>query len=147
MKRHLWPHYLVLIVVAFLLLAPIVATLIYSFTTSWVRVLPSGWTLKYWHELITEKPVFWQSIVRSFIISVIPILITILIIIMAMYVVVLYVPALDTVIQSICMIPFTLRGVILAIAVLGLYAGKGILFSNRLVMLVCIYCVSILPYT
>ena len=44
------------------------------------------------------------------------------------------------------MIPFTLRGVILAIAVLGLYAGKGILFSNRLVMLVCIYCVSILPY-
>ena len=41
MKRHLWPHYLVLIVVAFLLLAPIVATLIYSFTTSWVRVLPS----------------------------------------------------------------------------------------------------------
>ena len=29
---------------------------------------------------------------------------------------------------------------------LGLYAGKGILFSNRLVMLVCIYCVSILPY-
>ena len=42
--------------------------------------------------------------------------------------------------------PFTLRGVILAIAVLGLYAGKGILFSNRLVMLVCIYCVSILPY-
>ena len=35
---------------------------------------------------------------------------------------------------------------ILAIAVLGLYAGKGILFSNRLVMLVCIYCVSILPY-
>ena len=104
MKRRLWPHYLVLIVVAFLLLAPIVATLIYSFTTSWVRVLPSGWTLKSWHELITEQPVFWQSIVRSFIISVIPILITILIIIMAMYVVVLYVPALDTVIQSICMI-------------------------------------------
>ena len=35
---------------------------------------------------------------------------------------------------------------ILAIAALSLYAGKGILFSNRLVMLVCIYCVSILPY-
>lgn len=146
MKRRLWPYHLILVVVALYLVIPIVATLVYSFTTSWVKILPSGWTLKYWVELITEKPVFWQSIIRSFVISVIPIFITTVIIIMAMYVVILYIPALDTVIQSICMIPFTLRGVILAISVLGLYAGKGIIFSNRMVMLVCIYCVGILPY-
>lgn len=146
MKKRLWPYYLVLIVIAVILLSPIAATLIYSFTTSWVKALPSGWTLKYWKELFTQRPEFWQSIVRSFVISVIPILITTVVIIMAMYVVILYVPALDTVIQSICMVPFTLRGVILAVSVLGLYAGKGLIFSNRLVMLVCIYCVSILPY-
>ena len=33
-----------------------------------------------------------------------------------------------------------------AAGVLSLYAGKGGFFSNRMVMLICIYCISILPF-
>jgi putative spermidine/putrescine transport system permease protein len=46
------------------------------------------------------------------------------------------------VIQAISMIPYTLRGVVLSISVLTLYAGV----INRMVMLVCVYCVVILPF-
>ena len=44
------------------------------------------------------------------------------------------------------MIPFTLKGVVLSISVIGLYAGKGLFISNRLVMLICSYCVVTMPY-
>lgn len=146
MKKHNIGCYLVLIVVGFGLLAPIAVTLIYSFTTGWVGILPSGWTLNAWKTLIESYPSFWASMGRSFLISVFPIFISGVCVICAMYAAILYFPKLDTVIQSICMIPFTLRGVVLSISVLSLYAGKGIIFSNRMVMLVCIYCVVILPY-
>lgn len=146
MKRHLWVYRLILIVVAIALLIPILVTLVYSFTTSWAGVLPSGFTLRYWRHLLFEYPEFWMAMGRSLLISVFPIFISGLCVILAMYAAILYYPKLDTLIQGICMIPFTLRGVVLAISVLGLYAGKGTIFSNRILMLVSIYCVVILPY-
>ena len=44
------------------------------------------------------------------------------------------------------MVPNSLKGVIIAIPVLALYAGTPTIFSNRMVMLVCIYSISILPF-
>ena len=44
------------------------------------------------------------------------------------------------------MLPYTLRGVVLAISILTLYAGKGTIFSDRIVMLFCVYAVIILPF-
>ena len=44
------------------------------------------------------------------------------------------------------MVPNSLKGVIIAFPVLDLYAGTPTIFSNRMVMLVCIYSISILPF-
>ena len=146
MRSHNWCYHLILILVSAVLIVPIIVTLIFSFTTGWAGMLPSGWTLQYWEHLFFEYPEFWASMGRSLFISVFPIFISGLCVILAMYAVILYYPKLDSVIQSICMIPFTLKGVVLSISVLSLYAGKGLIVSNRIVMLVCIYCVCILPF-
>ncbi|MEA4899927.1 ABC transporter permease [Bacillota bacterium Meth-B3] len=147
MKKSIIGHKLVLIVLTFVLLLPIAATLMYSLTVSWLELIPSGFpNLDYWRELLFETPEFWESMNRSLIISGIPIFISGVVVIMALYVAILHCPKLDSVIQGISMIPYTLRGVVLAISVLSLYAGKGTIFSNRMVMLVCVYCVVILPF-
>ena len=146
MKKKMWPYYLYLAFIAFILLTPIIVTFIYSITTGWAKMLPSGWTLDHWKRLFFEEKEFWAAMGRSILISIFPIFLSGLCVILAMYAAILYFPWLDTVIQSISMVPFTLKGVVLAISVLGLYAGKGLIFSNRIVMLICIYCVVVLPF-
>ena len=49
--------------------------------------------------------------------------------------------------QIICMIPTTINGIILATSVLSTYAGSDTIFSNRIVMLFCTYCIFCFPLT
>lgn len=135
----------VLIIVALYLLIPLVLTFLYSLFTEWISILPNGFTLNAYVELFQDS-YFWQSIVRTLLISILPIAICTLVVLLAMYVVVVYVPALDKVMKMICTIPYAIQGVILPISVLGLYAGAPEPFSNRVFMLVCTYCIVVLPY-
>lgn len=137
--------YVILAAAVVFLLVPFVATLVYSFTVGWTKLIPSGWTMKYWKQAFTE-PEIWPAILRGVLISIPPILICNIVVILALYTSVVYYPQMEKFIQAICMIPNSLKGVIIAIPVLSLYAGTPTIFSNRMVMLVCIYCISILPF-
>ena len=130
MKRRKKLPYVIIILACIFLLIPFAATLVYSFTIGWTKLFPAGWTFKYWIQAFTE-PTLWPAILRGVLISIPPILIC--------NIVVKY-------IQTICMIPNSLKGVTIAIPVLALYAGGVTFFSNRMVMLVCIYSISILPF-
>lgn len=145
MKRKKTFPYVVLTLTSLFLLIPFIATLIYSFTIGWTKLLPSGWTLKYWGQAFTE-PDLWPAILRGVLISIPPIIICNLVVILALYTSVVYYPKLEKYIQAICMVPNSLKGVIIAIPILALYAGTPTIFSNRMVMLVCIYSISILPF-
>lgn len=145
MKRKKKFPYVVLALTSIFLLIPFIATLIYSFTVGWTKLLPAGWTLKYWGQAFTE-PNLWPAILRGVLISIPPILICNVVVILALYTSVVYYPKLEKYIQAICMVPNSLKGVIIAIPVLALYAGTPTIFSNRMVMLVCIYSISILPF-
>ncbi|MDR0584557.1 MAG: ABC transporter permease subunit [Treponema sp.] len=68
-------------------------------------------------------------------------------VILALYVAAVYSPKLERVLESLSMVPYTVNGIVLATATLTAYAGSGTIFANRLVMLVCIYCVGGLPIT
>ena len=94
----------VLIIVALYLLIPLVLTFLYSLFTEWISILPNGFTLNAYVELFQDS-YFWQSIVRTLLISILPIAICTLVVLLAMYVVVVYVPALDKVMKMICTIP------------------------------------------
>lgn len=145
MKRKKTFPYVVLTLTSIFLLIPFIATLVYSFTVGWTKLLTAGWTLKYWGQAFTE-PNLWPAILRGVLISIPPILICNVVVILALYTSVVYYPKLEKYIQAICMVPNSLKGVIIAIPVLALYAGTPTIFSNRMVMLVCIYSISILPF-
>ena len=76
-----------------------------------------------------------------------PVVITNVSVLLALYVVIVYLPGLEKVVQLLCLIPTTLNGIILATSVLGTYAGTNTLLANRIVMLSFIYCVFIMPMT
>lgn len=127
------------------LVLPIIITGVYSFVSGWSDVLPRGFTAGYYIQVFSD-PRFWPSVLNGLIISILPIVISGVFVMLALYTAILYCPSLDRYIQALCMLPHTLKGVILAISVLTLYAGSPTPFRNRIVMLICVYCIIILPY-
>lgn len=127
------------------LLFPLAITFLYSVFSEWMDVLPVGFTLRAYVQIFSDKA-FWQSIGRTILISVLPIVLCTVFVLLAMYVVVVYHPGLDRVIKTLCTIPYAIQGVILPICVLSLYAGAPEPFSNRIFLLVSTYCIVVLPY-
>lgn len=136
---------IVLWVIGIYLLVPLLMTFVYSVFTEWITVLPKGFTLRAYVELFKDS-YFWECIGRTLMISVVPIVICTIVVLLAMYVIIVYLPCLDSVMKTICTIPYAIQGVILPISVLGLYANAPEPFSNRVFMLVSTYCIVVLPY-
>ena len=72
--------------------------------------------------------------------------ITIVLLLLAMYVVVAVNRRLGRFMQFVCMIPYALQGVILSIGIISLYTGTGTILSNRMFMLFGAYTILVLPY-
>ena len=77
---------------------------------------------------------------------IIPIVITIIVVLLALFVVTIYFPKLEKYVQMLCMIPYTIQGVILSVSILGVYGKAGGVLGNRMVMLIGAYCIIILPH-
>ena len=135
----------VIVLVSIYLALPIAVTFVYSLFQEWMEVLPKGLTFRYYAMVFSQEG-FGGALLRSVVISIAPVLICAVIILLAMYVVVVYLPKMDAVMQVLCTIPYAIQGVILAVSVLTLYSGAPKPFSNRVFMLVATYCVFILPY-
>ena len=131
--------------VALYLLIPFAVTLVYSLFVEWTDILPSGFTLRNYVELFSNTT-FWMSIGRTLILCIVSVIITIMLILAAMYVVVAVNRKLAGVMQFLCMIPYALQGVILSIGIISLYTGTGTILSNRLFMLFGAYAILVLPY-
>lgn len=135
----------ILWVIGIYLLFPLFLTFIYSLFTEWITILPKGFTLHAYIELFQDS-YFWSCIGRTVLISILPIVICTVVVLLAMYVVIVYLPTLDRIMKVICTIPYAIQGVILPISVLGLYVNAPEPFSNRVFMLLCTYCIVVLPY-
>lgn len=134
-----------LAIVAIYLLVPFATTFIYSLFVEWTDILPSGFTLRNYIELFGNMT-FWASIGRTLVLCLISVAITIVLLLLAMYVVVAVNRKLGRFMQFACMIPYALQGVILSIGIISLYTGTGTLLSNRMVMLFGAYTILVLPY-
>lgn len=127
------------------LLAPIIFTFLYSIFKQWDSMIPVGLTFRYYIQILTD-PQFLESILRTLLISILPIMLCTIMILLAQYVVIVYAPQYDNYLQILSTIPYALQGVIIAVSILSLYADAPEPFSNRLVMLTGTYCILILPY-
>lgn len=135
---------IMLVLIAYLLL-PLIVTIVYSLFDKWTEIVPRGFSVKSYVELF-QDPEFLMCILRSLIICVVPIVLTTVIILLAMFVTTLYFPKLDKYVQIICMIPYTIQGVILSVSILAAYVRSETFLSNRMVMLFGTYSVIIMPY-
>lgn len=105
---------IVIIIILIYLLIPLVVSIIYSLFTNWTGIVPQGFTLQTYVNLFQDKT-FLASIGRTIVIAIIPIVITILLVLLALFVTVVYFPKLEKYVQIICMIPYTIQGVILSV--------------------------------
>ena len=146
MKRsnRLLPRILLGLAAVYLLL-PFGVTLFYSLFMGWTDILPSGFTLRNYINLFGD-PEFWASIGNTLVLCAVSVLLTILLLLLAMYVVLVVNRRLGKVMQFVCMIPYALQGVILSISILSLYANAPGMFSNRILMLFGAYTILVLPY-
>ena len=135
----------IIVLICIYLILPIAATLVYSFSQEWMDVLPKGFTLRFYGLMFSQEG-FGNALLRSVFISVVPVIICAVIILLAMYAVVIYLPKMNALMQILCTVPYAIQGVILAVSVLTLYSGAPAPFSNRVFMLIATYCVFILPY-
>lgn len=134
------------LLIALYLIIPLMVTLIYSFAGRWITIMPENFTLSFYIDKFTDAKFFF-GILRGIIISIIPVLITNVIILFVLFAVIVYFPKTEKYVQICCIIPTTINGIILATSVLSTYAGSNTIFSNRIVMLLFIYCIFCLPLT
>ncbi len=132
-------------IISLYLFTPLFVTFIYSFFTEWMSLLPTGFTLSFYERLFTDVT-FWYALSRSVILSIVPIALTIVLLLLAMYVVIVYHPKLDRYLNIICTIPYAIQGIILPVSIVSLYTGAPGILSNRVLLLIFTYCIIILPY-
>lgn len=144
MKRKMWSTLFIICLCIYLLL-PFVITLIYSLSTEWTGILPTGFTFRNYKLLFSDIE-FWSSMIRTLILCFLSVGASIFVLLLSMYVVVIEMPWLGKFMQFVCMLPYALQGVILSIGIVSLYSGTGTIFSNRIIMLFGAYGVLVLPY-
>lgn len=134
-----------IVLVMIYLLIPLFVTAVYSSFEKWTSLLPEHFQLTHYGALLTEKD-FLMSLLRTLVICVIPIALTVLLVLLALFVTTIYFPQLEKYVQLLCMIPYMIQGVILSVSIISLYAGSPTFLSNRIIMLTGAYCIIILPY-
>ncbi|MGN0629466.1 MAG: ABC transporter permease [Oscillospiraceae bacterium] len=127
------------------LLFPLAATLIYSLFRNWTEIIPQGFSFNS-YITVFSNPNFFSALYQTVLLCIVPIIITIIVVLLALFVTTVYFPNLEKYVQMLCMIPYTIQGVILSVSILSVYGKSGGFLGNRMVMLIGAYCIIILPH-
>ena len=87
-KTHLWDGLILFLVAAFLVL-PLALTFFYSVFTEWMDILPTGFTLNFYAGIFSDGA-FINSLLRSIVISIVPVVICTIAILLVLYVITLW---------------------------------------------------------
>lgn len=136
---------ILLIILSIFLLAPLVFTVIYSFARDFQGLLPQGFTTESYVSLIKSDQIL-KVLLRTLIISIGPVLVSMAIILLAVFAGIRYYPKAIKLMDTITKIPYGIQGVILASSIIALYSGVGGIFRNRVFLLVGAYIVFVFPY-
>lgn len=135
-----------IVVVGIYLVAPIIATIAYSFFRDFTSIVPKQFTLDFYYELLAGTKSIWPSLIRTIIIGLIPTVVMTLVLLLALFGTFIYYPKFDKFLNMITKIPYGVQGVILAVSLITLYANTDTFFSNRVFLLSCAYSIVISPY-
>lgn len=128
-----------LAVMGFILLLPLIATLMNSFASEWSdTMLPQGWTLEFYHEVLSD-PRFHAAMTRSIMVAVITLAIATVIIVPAIVVAHIYWPALDRWMARLVVLPYAIPAIILTVGYLRVFSGPPIQIGGTPAVLVLTY--------
>ncbi len=143
MKKRSWLHYVIIGLLIIYLVTPIIATFVYSIATEWYKtVLPPSYTLNWYKSLFADTR-FWYAMGRSLFVSIVPIIISLVAILLALFVITVYLPKYEKILQTIVLLPYVIPGVVLSIALIKLYSNT---LGNSVWLLIFAYSVFILPF-
>ena len=108
---------IIVVLVMIYLLIPLAVTIIYSLFEQWTDIVPRGFSFSAYAEIFQDKE-FLLSLGRTVVICIIPVALTIVLVLLALFVTTIYFPKLEQYVQIICMIPYTIQGVILSVSIL-----------------------------
>ncbi|ROS02079.1 putative spermidine/putrescine transport system permease protein [Sinobacterium caligoides] len=128
------------------MLIPILATLLYSFASSWgATILPDGFTLDWYQQLLTD-PRFLQAFGRSLFVCIASLALSVVLILPAIFVVFYYFPKLDKVMNIMILLPFAVPPVVSSVGLLQLYADSDIALVGTPWILIGTYFTIALPF-
>lgn len=145
-KKHPWVSNTILFILSFILVLPLIGTFLNSLFRDFTSIVPKRFTLSFYAELFTGDNQLLPVLLRTVAIAVVPTVILLVLLLLAMYAVQVYFPKLDKYLDILSKIPYGIQGVILAVSILSLYTDGGGILSNRILLLICAYCIIILPY-
>ncbi len=115
-------HYTVLTLVFLFLFLPILATFLYSFSTSWsAHILPDGLTLKWYKELFTDER-FLLALARSLFVCFMALILALVLIFPVVFVANMYFPKLKSLLNILTVMPFAVPPVVSCVGLLSLYS-------------------------
>lgn len=141
MSKKVLPKAILVIIFIYLLL-PILATLLYSLSSSWVdTLLPEGLTLKWYIQLIGNMD-FVMVVLRSLMLSVITTIVGLSIFVPMTFYLSVYNQRMKSKMRFVTMLPFIIPGIILVTGLIKLY---GDLPLPKIIILILVLSVMSLP--
>jgi putative spermidine/putrescine transport system permease protein len=139
-------HMSVVTLLMIYLALPVLATLLYSLTHEWQgTILPRKFTLE-WYAYIFGDARFLSALGRSLLVSTITVIAALVIMIPTIFVVAIYYPKWEKVLQTLVLLPFALPGVVAAVGLMKLYSSGPIAISGTIWILIAAYFIMILPF-
>jgi putative spermidine/putrescine transport system permease protein len=134
---------IMLILIGVYLALPILATALYAFSTEWSKtVLPEGFTLE-WISTLFQDSRFIEAFGRSVLLSGGAVLLSILFIVPAIFVIVLYFPSFEKWFQASVVMVYAFPGIILSVGLIRFYSGTSL---PMILVVLGVYVISVLPY-
>ncbi|MZI93124.1 ABC transporter permease subunit [Vibrio sp. CAIM 722] len=139
-------HRIVVYTIVGLLLIPIIATLAYSLSTHWgATILPEGFTLSWYRELLTT-PRFLAAFGRSLFICISALILSCVLILPAIFVIFYYFPKLDRLMNLLILLPFAVPPVVSSVGMLQIYADSSVSLIGTPWILIGTYFTIALPF-
>ncbi len=125
-RNHRLFSYIIITILGIYYLTPLIMTGVYAFGDEWGKsLLPTNFTFHWFNELFNDQA-FFLSIIRSFILSTIVLVMILIVMIPSVIIIYLHYPKIDKLLQSISVLPYAIPGVILVTALLKTYSKTGV---------------------
>ncbi|MGF1695994.1 ABC transporter permease [Vibrio lamellibrachiae] len=129
-----------------IMLIPILATLVYSLSSTWgATILPDGFTFDWYIQLVSD-PRFLAAFGRSLLVCIAALALSVVLVLPTIFVVFYYFPKLDKLMSVLILLPFAVPPVVSSVGLLQLYADSSIPIVGTPWILIGTYFTIALPF-